>query len=74
MRVALVLVGAAVVVAGVVRRLRRGSPVTGPGLGGPWGGGTAGVREPRRPRPSPPEGALALPIPVRQDDGVASLG
>jgi hypothetical protein len=68
MRVVLLLVGAAIAVAGVVIRLRRGSPVTGLGFGGPWGGGTAGVREPRRPLPAPPAGALALPEPVGPDD------
>ncbi len=70
MRVVLLLVGAAVAVAGVIRRLRRGSPVIGLGFGGP-SGGTAGVREPRRPRPAPPAGALALPIPVARDDATA---
>jgi hypothetical protein len=68
------LAGAAVVVlllaVAAVRRLLRAAPVPGPG--GTPGGGTAGVREPRRPAPSPPAGALALPVPTR-DDEVSSL-
>ena len=39
--------------------------------GGP--GGTAGVREPRHPHPSPPAGALTLPVPHVPDDEVAAL-
>jgi hypothetical protein len=68
------LASAAVVVlmlvVALVRRLRRAVPVPGPG--GTAGGGTAGVREPRRPHPAPPSGALALPVPMR-DDEVSSL-
>jgi len=45
---------------------------------GPWWppggpGGSAGVREPRHPHPSPPAGALALPVPHVPDDEVAAL-
>jgi hypothetical protein len=45
---------------------------------GPWwppggSGGSAGVREPRHPNPSPPAGALALPVPHAPDDEVAAL-
>jgi hypothetical protein len=47
------------VIAGLIRRRRRARP--GRGFGG-RGGPDAGVREPRRPRPSAPAMAAALPM------------
>jgi hypothetical protein len=47
------------VVAGLIRRRRRTRP--GGGYGG-RGGPDAGVREPRRPKPSAPAMAAALPL------------
>ncbi len=46
-------------------RLRR---LTAGGALPPPGGGTAGVREPRRPRPRPPAGAIALAAPMEPPD------
>ncbi len=40
--------------------------------GGPGPGG-AGVREPRRPKPCPPSGAVSLPMPKDPPDGAAAL-
>jgi len=37
------------------------------------GGGPAGTREPRRPKPRPPAGAIALPIPEDPPDDVVAL-
>lgn len=34
----------------------------------PLGGGTAGAREPRRPQPRPPAGAVALAVPIEPPD------
>jgi hypothetical protein len=48
------------VVAGLIRRRRRTRP--GGGFGGGRGGPDAGVREPRRPKPSTPAMAAALPL------------
>lgn len=41
--------------------------------GGDSGPGGAGVREPRRPKPFPPAGAIALPLPQVPPDGTAAL-
>ncbi|MES4825757.1 hypothetical protein [Streptomyces anthocyanicus] len=43
-----------------------------PDPGGPGPGG-AGVREPRRPGPCPPGGAIALPLPEDPPGGAAAL-
>jgi hypothetical protein len=41
----------------------------------PWGGGgPAGVRQPRRPGPRPPAGAVALPLPTDPPDDLRALG
>jgi hypothetical protein len=70
-------VGVLLIVVLALASWRRRAPVPGPGGPGwpPGGGpGTAGVREPRRPHPSPPAGSLALRVPVvPNDDEVASL-
>lgn len=73
------LVGALVAVGGVslwlLLLLWRARPavISAGGHDGFAGGGTAGVREPRRPTPHPPTGALALPLPGGHDaDRVAS--
>lgn len=56
---------------GCVRVVRM--TVLGPdGSGGP-DGGTAGVREPRRPRPRPPAGAIALPVPIDPPDEMSAF-
>jgi hypothetical protein len=57
----------------VVLSRRRLAPFPGPGWPPGGSGGTAGVREPRHPHPSPPAGALALPVPHVPDDEVAAL-
>ncbi|MFF4500432.1 hypothetical protein [Streptomyces sp. NPDC001401] len=44
-----------------------------PGPGGGPGPGSAGVREPRRPGPCPPGGAIALPLPDDPPGGAAAL-
>ncbi|WP_143676550.1 hypothetical protein [Streptomyces sp. TLI_146] len=44
-----------------------------PGPGGGFGPGAGGVREPRRPHPSPPGGAVALALPEDPSSGVVSL-
>ncbi|WP_190087744.1 hypothetical protein [Streptomyces melanogenes] len=54
-----------------VRVLRRATACPGPGGG--FGPGAGGVREPRRPNPSPPGGAVALALPEDPSGGVVSL-
>ncbi|WP_151483791.1 hypothetical protein [Streptomyces albicerus] len=44
-----------------------------PGPSGGSGPGGAGVREPRRPKPCPPDGAIALPLPEDPPGGTAAL-
>ncbi|MFF7597746.1 hypothetical protein [Streptomyces mirabilis] len=43
-----------------------------PGSGGPGPGGAC-VREPRRPHPAPPGGAIGLPLPEDPPNGAAAL-
>ncbi|MET7620390.1 hypothetical protein [Streptomyces sp. NPDC005408] len=56
--------------AATVRVLRLAPSCGGPGGPGPGG---AGVREPRRPKPCPPGGAIALPLPEDPPDGAAAI-
>lgn len=55
--------GALAVLLLVLPTLRAHRFAGGPG-GRPPGGGPAGVREPRRPRPNPPAGSMAMAVPV----------
>ncbi|MFE2432446.1 hypothetical protein ACFXJ5_37715 [Streptomyces sp. NPDC059373] len=55
-----------------LRALRLAPACPSPGGGGAGPGG-AGVREPRRPKPCPPGGAIALQLPEGPPDGAAAL-
>jgi hypothetical protein len=61
------------VVALVVAEYAGRRPVAGP-RGWPPRPPGAGVREPRRPLPRPPAGAVALAVPRYDDDEAAALG
>jgi hypothetical protein len=67
---AVVLVAGGLVVLFLVLMALRSGRFVGP-TGRPPGGGTAGVREPLRPRPHPPSGAMAMPVPPADTDEVA---
>jgi hypothetical protein len=71
------IIGSAVAAGGVLLwllavRLSQPASVGAGGSEGTAGGGSAGVREPRRPKPNPPAGALALPLPVSHEPDVPS--